>query len=93
MISIDKYELTNYLARHGITEYREKGDEISFSCPFCNGDEDHRNNEEYHFSINIASGVYNCFKCGAKGNLSYIASRNAKWYTTWENSLEFSHQN
>ena len=75
MISIDKYELTNYLARHGITEYKEKGDEISFSCPFCNGDEDHRNNEEYHFSINIASGVYNCFKCGAKGNLFTLCGR------------------
>lgn len=69
MIPIDKYELINYLAKHGVAEYKEKGDEISFPCPFCNGDEDHRNNEEYHFSVNIASGVYHCFKCGTRGNL------------------------
>ena len=30
----DRNSFIEYLARHGIYDYKIKGDEISFSCPF-----------------------------------------------------------
>lgn len=49
-------------------EYKEKGDEIMFPC--LNGcDDDDRESEKYHCSINTETGQYHCFKCNASGNL------------------------
>ena len=49
-------------------EYKERGEEIMFPC--LNGcDDDDRESEKYHCSINTTTGQYHCFKCEAKGNL------------------------
>lgn len=61
-------EFIAYLNKHGITETKQKGDEISFPCPFGGCDEDHRPGEEFHCSFDCAKCVYNCFKCEASGN-------------------------
>ena len=57
----------SYLAKHGITEVKQRGNEVSFACPFgC--DDDHRNNEEWHCGYDCGKCVWKCFKCGEKGN-------------------------
>lgn len=66
--SIDMDELREYLESHDITEFKERGDELSFPCPFSGCDDDHRGGEEYHCSFNCAKCQYQCFKCGATGN-------------------------
>ena len=64
-------EFIAYLAKHGITDYKKNwgGDEISFPCPFHGCDDDDRESEKYHCSFNISKCLYQCFKCGEKGNL------------------------
>ena len=57
-----------YLAKHGVTDVKQRGDEVSFACPFNGCDDDHRNNEEYHCSFNCKKCAYFCLKCGEKGN-------------------------
>lgn len=63
-------DFTAYLAKHGITDYKKNwgGTEISFPCPFHGCDDDKRRTEEYHCSFNLEKCVYQCFKCGEKGN-------------------------
>lgn len=65
---IDMEKLKEYLEGHGITEFKEKGDELSFPCPFSGCDDDHRGGEEYHCSFNCEKCQYHCFKCDAVGN-------------------------
>ena len=66
--NMDPNEFISYLEKQGITDYKQKGDEISFTCPFGSCDDDHRKNEEFHCSFNCSNCTYNCFKCGATGN-------------------------
>ena len=61
-------DFVTYLAKHGITEVKQRGNEISFACPLHGCDDDHRSNEEYHFSFNCEQCVWHCFKCGEEGN-------------------------
>lgn len=49
-------------------EHKERGNEIMFPCP--NGcDDDDRESEKYHCSINSDTGQFHCFKCEIKGIL------------------------
>lgn len=57
-----------YLTKHNITDYQIVRGEVRFPCPFGDCDDDHRNREEYHCSFNTEKCLYQCFKCGAKGN-------------------------
>ena len=71
--NMSESEFISYLAKHSIldTKKKEKDDgttEISFPCPFEGCDDDRRSNEELHCSFNLTDCVYNCLKCGAKGN-------------------------
>ncbi len=71
--NMPQYEFENYLTRHGITNFERKTNskgeiEIYFPCPFNGCDEDRRSSEEGHCSFNLNSCLYNCFKCGSKGN-------------------------
>lgn len=61
-------EFISYLSKHGISDYKQRGDEISFPCPFGGCDDDHRGGEELHCGFNCGSCTYHCFKCGANGN-------------------------
>ena len=62
-----------YLAKHGITETKQRGNEVSFGCVFHGCDDDHRMGEEFHLSFDCEKCVYFCLKCGEKGN--YITLR------------------
>lgn len=56
-----------YLAKHGITEVKQHGKEVSFSCPWgC--DDDRRSNEEFHCGLDCENCTFHCFKCGRNGN-------------------------
>ena len=60
-------EVLEYIQQTGL-EYKEKGDEIMFPClEGC--DDDDRESEKYHCSINAKTGQFHCFKCQASGNL------------------------
>ena len=63
-------EVESYIQSKGL-DYKKVngGKEIATACPFNGCDDDHRNNEEYHFNINTETGQYHCFKCNEKGNL------------------------
>ena len=76
-ISADDFK--SYLAKHGITDCEEKGDEISFPCPFSGCDDDRRRGEEYHCSFNTDKCVYQCFKCGEKGNFVTMQKHFGDW--------------
>ena len=65
---ITSTDIKSYLEKHGVSEYKEKGNEIAFPCPFNGCDDDHRGSEEYHCNINTTNGTLYCFKCGEKGN-------------------------
>lgn len=66
--NMSENEFTSYLAKHGISDTKQRGDEISFPCPFGGCDDDHRSGEEFHCSFNCKDCTYHCFKCGASGN-------------------------
>lgn len=52
-------------------EYKERGDELMFAC--LNGcDDDDTESEKYHCSINTETGLWHCFKCDQKGNLTQL---------------------
>lgn len=60
-------DFITYLAKHGITDIKQRGNEVSFSC--INGcDDDRRSGEEFHMSFNCDNCTYFCQKCGEKGN-------------------------
>lgn len=61
-------DFISYLTRHNISDYKQRGNEVSFTCPFNGCDDDHRGNEELHCSFNLEKCAYHCFKCGEKGN-------------------------
>lgn len=63
-------EVESYIQSKGL-DYKKVngGKEIATACPFNGCDDDHRNNEEYHFNINTETGQYHCFKRNEKGNL------------------------
>jgi len=62
----DASDLLNTLSELGI-KFRESGDELQAErCPFCEKD---RKDRSDHFAFNRVTGVYNCVKCEAKGNL------------------------
>ena len=104
---MDKQEFISYLEKHGISEYKERGDEISFPCPFGGCDDDRRRSEEFHCGFNCTDCVYHCLKCGANGNFvtllrhfedyeEYTAEQKGKQFpakTTRKMSLEKIVQN
>ncbi len=67
-LSMKPEDFIAYLTKHGITEYKQRGKEVSFTCPFAPCDDDHRSNEEFHMSFNCDNCTYHCFKCGESGN-------------------------
>lgn len=66
-------EFTSYLAEHNISDYKMRGDEIIFPCPFKGCDDNHYKDRDFHCHFNIKNCVYHCFKCDASGN--YITLR------------------
>lgn len=57
---------SKYLTRMGI-EFIRKGDELLVKCIFSGCDDDSCG-QERHLSLNDNTGLYQCFKCGARGN-------------------------
>lgn len=70
--NVDSLDFETYLQSKGVHICKVKGAEITAHCCFCGGDHDSSDNEG-HLSLNSEKGVYNCFKCGAKGNKTTLA--------------------
>jgi len=51
------------LGHYGITDLKEKGDELRGRCPI------HQSDGERSFHINVGKKAFFCFSCQAKGNL------------------------
>lgn len=57
----------------GLRNSSFRGDEITCSCPFT---ENHpRGDRHPSFGINVESGLYHCFGCGASGNIVQLGER------------------
>lgn len=56
------------LLRNNNVDFREQGDELLLHCLFSDCDSDSRGLEA-HLYINKITGLYDCKKCGEKGNL------------------------
>ncbi len=65
---MDKYDELTELLRNNNIEHREHGDELIMHCFFSNCDADSRGLEA-HLYINKHTALYDCKKCGEKGNL------------------------
>ncbi|HBK33780.1 TPA: hypothetical protein DEP34_03245 [Candidatus Uhrbacteria bacterium] len=50
-------------------EFASRNGELITSCLFCGGDEKRNKLTECHLYINEESGLYQCKRCGAEGNL------------------------
>ncbi len=71
---MDKYQEITELLRNNNIDYREHGDELLMHCPFKSCDDDSRGLEA-HFYVNKDTGLYDCKKCGEKGNLVTLKQR------------------
>jgi len=71
MKQIETISIKKYLDRKGV-EYREFGNELIARCLFNDCDKDSRGNEA-HLYFNIETGLYDCKKCGEKGNIFTLA--------------------
>lgn len=65
---MDKYHELTELLRNNNVDYREQGNELLAHCLFNDCDVDSRGTEA-HLYINKVTGLYDCKKCGEKGNL------------------------
>ncbi len=65
---MDKYAEITELLRNSNVDYREFGDELILHCLFNDCDDDSRGLEA-HLYINKNTGLYDCKKCGEKGNI------------------------
>lgn len=64
--------IKRYLNNKGF-EWRQRGDEGIMNCPFCLGGD-----TEQKFSINLSSGLFQCFhrnSCDAKGSFADLQAR------------------
>jgi len=65
------YSYTKNYLRSGAYSYSHN--EFSVPCPKCGKD-------NKHFSVNIRTGLYNCFKCGLSGSIrDYLLQDREKW--------------
>ena len=72
MFEFDPQDAYRFAQEQGITA-RRRGDELIFKmCPYCRRTE---NSNQKTFSINLQTGVFNCFRssCGAHGNMIILA--------------------
>lgn len=67
-------DLVDVLSNMGVDVYKVIGDEVNGRCPvhvFHKGRASTRNS----WYMNVDSGLYHCFTCGARGNLPYLVSQ------------------
>lgn len=56
--------------------FKHSGHELTLKCLFSDCDEYKENSR--HLYMNEDTGLYHCFKCGAKGNLTTLAKHLGK---------------
>lgn len=61
-------QIENLIRELGINDYQITGDEAKAPCPF------HSPDRHPSWYINLRSGLYHCFSCGARGNLAHLVS-------------------
>ena len=64
--------------------FSDGGEEISLECPYCPSDKENK------LSINIDLGVYNCFRCGFKGRIDWLAKKHPNLFAQLEASVSIS---
>lgn len=70
-MNLNKITIKDYLYQKGI-RFHDDGKELITKCLFSSCD-DKNQEKDGHLYFNIETGQYNCFKCGAKGNLITLA--------------------
>src|SRR3989344_6992444 len=63
--------ITEYLTRKGV-EFTERNGELITKCVFNNCDDDSTGSEA-HLYFAAETGLYDCKKCGEKGNIVTLA--------------------
>ncbi|MGC8694768.1 MAG: hypothetical protein ACP5RI_04095, partial [Candidatus Micrarchaeia archaeon] len=65
--------LKNILSPLTVSE-KSNENEIIIKCPYCGdkNDQKHRLTGHYHLYINVDTGLFHCFLCGAEGNLKKL---------------------
>lgn len=66
--------LEEVLTNLGVSIKRQTGDEINGQCPVHHLYKGRPSNG-YHWYINVDSGLWQCFTCGARGNLPFLVSQ------------------
>lgn len=64
---------------HGVELVKSSGEEHIGRCPFCN--------RSGHFFVNETTGLYNCKKCGASGNVSTFLRKHSNTICKKETSV------
>lgn len=54
------------------TNYKKKGDDICYQCPYHNG------KSFNSFRVSISKGIYQCFNCGMKGSVAKMTKEEFK---------------
>lgn len=68
-----QHDLADVLNELGVEVYKIHGDEINGRCPVHHKVKG-RESERFSWYINVDSGLWHCFTCGARGNLSQLLS-------------------
>jgi len=85
---VDFHRIENALVLfdNGGVEYRRNNDELIIKiCPFCDGNLSKSDNQ-YKLGLNLTSGLYNCFRCGAKGTYPKLVSTLERQTERYEDS-------
>lgn len=82
--NIDSLDFVAYLQSKNVHICNIRGAEITAHCCFCEGDSD-SSDKEGHLSLNSEKGVYNCFKCGARGSKTTLTQHFGDYErTSWQ---------
>ncbi len=71
------FDIEQWLSPHRLGGQKRVGSEIFACCPF-------HNDTQPSWSVNVDTGVHNCFSCGAGGSLGSLVKRLGHHDTIWD---------
>ncbi len=89
-MNLSNITITDYLSEKNIP-FRQSGQELITNCLFNNCDQDSKGIEA-HLYFNKETGVYDCKKCGEKGNLFTLAKYLGDTVTKTQKSTGFDQE-
>jgi DNA primase len=72
-----EFDIQDYLESKGLHKVRPVGDNVMACCPF-------HDERSPSFGVNMETGVYNCFGCGAKGTVGHLVKVLDKFDTVFD---------